>query len=113
MSTAAAPARGTFAGDASGRDLDAVLCGDESRWRPVMDLPCQLSVDVPLPDFKVRDFLGVRIGSVIRTNWSLGRDVPLRVNGTLIAWAELEGTSTHLAVRMTELAESEDTWKQG
>ena len=77
---------------------------EEGHWRPVLGLPCQLTVELPLPHFKVADFLGLRPGSVLETSWRLAHDVPLRVNGTLIAWAELEGTGNQLAVRLTELA---------
>lgn len=77
---------------------------EELRWRPVLGLPCQLTVDLPLPHFKVADFLALRGGSVIATNWRLAHDIPLRVNGTLIGWAEFEGAGSRLAVRLTELA---------
>lgn len=75
-----------------------------ARWRPVLRLPCLLTVDVDLPGFKVRNFLALRKGSVLSAGWSLTRDVPLRVNGTLIGWGELEGTGQRLTVRVTELA---------
>lgn len=77
---------------------------EEARWRPVLGLPCQLTVDLPLPNFKVADFLALRSGSVLATNCRLAHDVPLRINGTLIAWAEFEGAGSRLAVRLTELA---------
>jgi flagellar motor switch/type III secretory pathway protein FliN len=80
------------------------LRSSELRWRPVLDLPCQLTVDLPLPHFKVGDFLGLRAGSVLGTNWRLAHDIPLRINGTLIGWAEFEGAGGRLAVRVTELA---------
>ena len=77
---------------------------EEQRWRPVLGLPCQLTVDLQLPNFKVTDFLKLRVGSVIPTEWRITRDVPLRVNGTLIAWGEFEGAGTCLGVRVTGLA---------
>jgi len=77
---------------------------EEARWRPVLGLPCQLTVDLPLPDLKVADFLKLKAGSVISTGWRLNRDVPLRVNGTLIAWGEFEGARGRLSVRVTEVA---------
>lgn len=77
---------------------------DEVRWRPVLDLPCQLTVELPLPHFKVADFLALRAGSVLGTSWRLTHDIPLRINGTLIGWAEFEGAGSRLAVRVTELA---------
>jgi flagellar motor switch/type III secretory pathway protein FliN len=77
---------------------------EDPRWRPVLGLPCQLTVDLPLPHFKVADFLALRAGSIIATNWRVAHDIPLRVNGTLIGWAEFEGAGARLAVRLTELA---------
>jgi flagellar motor switch/type III secretory pathway protein FliN len=77
---------------------------EEARWRPVLELPCQLTVDLALPNFTVADFLGLGPGSVLSTNWRLAHDIPLRINGTLIAWAEFEGAGSRMAVRLTELA---------
>lgn len=74
------------------------------RWRPVLGFPCQLTVDLPLPNFKVADFLALRAGLVLGTDWRLAHDIPLRINGTLIGWAEFEGAGSRLAVRLTELA---------
>jgi flagellar motor switch/type III secretory pathway protein FliN len=77
---------------------------EELRWRPALSLPCQLTVDLPLPRFSVSDLLQLRVGSVVPTNWRLARDVPLRVNGTLIGWSEFEVVGSRLAIRLTELA---------
>lgn len=77
---------------------------DDPRWRPVLRLPCELTVDLPLPGFKVADFLKLQPGSVIGSRWRLSRDVPLLLNGTLIGWGELEGVGGRMAVRLTELA---------
>ena len=77
---------------------------EEARWRPVLDLPCDLAVDLPLPGFTIADLLKLRTGSVINAHWRLGRDVPLRLNGKLIGWSEFEVVGNSLAVRLTELA---------
>jgi flagellar motor switch/type III secretory pathway protein FliN len=77
---------------------------DEARWRPVLSLPCQLTVDLPLARFKVADFVKLHAGCILATSWRVSRDVPLRINGTLIAWGEFEGSGKRLAVRLTELA---------
>jgi flagellar motor switch/type III secretory pathway protein FliN len=76
---------------------------EEARWQPVLALPCELVVELPLPNFKVSDFLKLQAGSVIATEWRVTRDVPLRANGTLIAWGEFDGSGNRLAVRLTEL----------
>jgi flagellar motor switch/type III secretory pathway protein FliN len=77
---------------------------EDSRWKPVLGLPCELSIDLPLPGFKIADLLKLRVGAVIEAHWRVGRDVPLRLNGTLIGWSEFEVVGTSLAVRLTELA---------
>ena len=76
---------------------------EEARWRPVLNLPCQLTVELPLPAFRVADLLKLQKGVVIGTSWQLARDVPLRINGTLIGWSEFEVVGDRLAVRLTEL----------
>jgi len=78
--------------------------GEDPRWQPVMRLPCRLTVELPIPLFRVSDFLALGTGSVVGTRWNIARDVPLRINGTLLGWGELEGTGNRLAVRLTEIA---------
>ncbi len=77
---------------------------EELRWGPVLGPSCQLAVDLRVPNFKVSDFLALRPGAVLGTDWRLTRDIPLRINGTLIGWAEFEGSGNRLAVRLMELA---------
>jgi flagellar motor switch/type III secretory pathway protein FliN len=77
---------------------------EDPRWRPVLHLHCAFTVDLLLPGFHVKNFLALRVGSVVGTGWGATRDVPLRVNGTLIGWGEMESTGNCLAVRVTELA---------
>jgi flagellar motor switch/type III secretory pathway protein FliN len=100
MATAAAQAPPNTAGTAQGSPSER----EETKWRPLLGLACDLTVDLPLPDFRVADFLQLHPGSVISTRWRLTRDVPLRANGVLIAWVEFERSGTRLALRLTELA---------
>lgn len=72
---------------------------DQARW-----LPCQLSVEIPVPAFKVRDLLSLETGSIIDSRSASSADVPLRVNWELIGWAEFEVVGDRMAVRFTELA---------
>jgi flagellar motor switch/type III secretory pathway protein FliN len=76
---------------------------DERRWRPVLALPCDLMVELPLPAFKISDLLQLRPGSIANAHWRVGHDIPLRLNGTLIGWVEFEIMGNNLAVRLTEL----------
>jgi len=74
------------------------------RWRSVEGLPCLLTIEISVPGFTVADLVHLQRGRVITTGWTVGQDVPLRVNGELIAWSEFEVVHNRLAIRLTELA---------
>ncbi len=73
-------------------------------WARVLGLGCELTVDLPMPHFKISDLLQLRPGSIIDARWKVGRDVPLRLNGRLVASVEFDVVASYLAVRLTELA---------
>jgi flagellar motor switch protein FliN len=73
-------------------------------WARVEALPCLLTVEIPVPGFTVSDLVHLEPGRIIATRWTVGQDVPLRINGELIAWSEFEVVQDRLAVRLTELA---------
>jgi flagellar motor switch/type III secretory pathway protein FliN len=77
---------------------------DEAAWMRVENLPCDFTADLQLPEFTVADLAGMKAGVIIDSCWNVTDDVPLRVNGELIAWGEFEVTNGKLAVRLTELA---------
>ena len=69
----------------------------------VAKLTCQVSLEIPVPQFTVRDLLRLSPEDVIDTRWAQTADVPLRVNGLLLSWAEFELIGNKIAVRLTEL----------
>ena len=73
-------------------------------WARVETLPCLLSIEIPVPHFTVAALVSLARGRLVDTGWTLGEDVPLRINGELIAWSEFEIVNNHMAVRLTELA---------
>ena len=75
----------------------------DSYWEEAGDLPCILSVDLPLEHFTVRDLLQLATGSIVASENANGADVPVVVNTKLIGWAEFEVVGQKLAVRITEL----------
>jgi flagellar motor switch protein FliN len=81
-----------------------VVCPVIDPWVLVEPLPCQLTVEISVPGFIVADLVHLERGRIIATRWTVGQDVPLRVNGVLIAWSEFEVVQNRLAVRLTELA---------
>jgi len=80
----------------------ATLPVDE-KWRQLCWLPCDITLDLPLARFTVRDLLQLRAGAVVETCYSRGAEIPLRANGQLIGWAEFEPVADHIGVRITEL----------
>jgi len=86
------------------RELDPEPAERSAAWAQVLYLPCQLSVDLPLPKYRVADVLCLQPGSIVTTQWRVGADVPLQVNGELVAWGEFEVIENRLVLRLTELA---------
>jgi flagellar motor switch protein FliN/FliY len=73
-------------------------------WLRVEPLPCLLTIEISVPGFTVADLVQLACGRIIATRSTVGQDVPLRINGELIAWSEFEVVQNRLAVRLTELA---------
>ena len=73
-------------------------------WAHLLDVPCQLTADLPITGFKVRDLFRLAPQCVVGSQLKTAADVPLRVNGTLVAWCEFEVVGNRLAVRITAIA---------
>jgi flagellar motor switch protein FliN/FliY len=73
-------------------------------WSAFQLLPCQLSLEIPVPGFTIAALLRLSCNDVIDTHWLQGSDVPLHVNGKLIGWTEFEVIDDHLAARLTQIA---------
>ncbi len=67
-------------------------------------LPCTLALEVAVIGFTVRALLDLAPGAVLETNCHQSMDIPLRVNGLLLAWTEFELVGERLAARITDLA---------
>ncbi|HZQ17830.1 MAG TPA: FliM/FliN family flagellar motor C-terminal domain-containing protein [Terriglobales bacterium] len=77
---------------------------NDLRWKQVMGLPCDVAVEIAVPEFTVKNLMGLEIESVVETDWTTTANLPLKVNGELIGWCEFEVLGNRLAVRLTELA---------
>jgi flagellar motor switch protein FliN/FliY len=73
-------------------------------WSAFQQLPCLVSLEIPIPGFTVSALLRLSSNEVINTHWLQGSDVPLRVNGKVIGWTEFEVLDDHLAARLTQIA---------
>lgn len=70
---------------------------------PVVGLPVELDVVVPVHEFRVRNLLNLQAGQLVETRWSNGEDVPLAAGVVRLAWGEFEVIEGQLAVRVTRL----------
>jgi flagellar motor switch/type III secretory pathway protein FliN len=66
-------------------------------------LPCTLVLEVPIVKFTVGSLLKLEVGGLVETAWHQSTDIPIRVNGLLMAWTEFEVVGERLAARITEL----------
>jgi flagellar motor switch/type III secretory pathway protein FliN len=71
---------------------------------PVVLLPVELDVGVPVREFRVRNLLALAPGQLIESQWGNGEDVPLASGEVHLAWSEFEVIDAQLAVRITRLA---------
>ena len=67
-------------------------------------LPLTITMEIPVPDFTIQKLLDLRAGSILNTLYLSTADVPMRINGKLIAWGRFEVSGDRLASRITELA---------
>ena len=67
-------------------------------------LPCTLALDIPVIRFTVRSLLELAPGIILETGVHQSMDIPMRVNGLLMAWTEFEVVGERLAARITDLA---------
>ena len=77
------------------------------KWDRVSRLSCELTVELAVSNFRVRDLGLLRAGRVLDSGWSLGREVPVLANGLRLAWGQFEVVGRNLAVRLSELVEEE------
>jgi flagellar motor switch protein FliN/FliY len=71
---------------------------------PVLRLPVEVDVTVPVRQFRVRDLLALEPGRLIESQWASGEDLPLLSGEVQLAWSEFEVIDAQLAVRVTRLA---------
>jgi flagellar motor switch/type III secretory pathway protein FliN len=75
----------------------------EDPWAAVSGLPCQLSVGLAVPGFRVADLLSLDVETVIDSGCNSTGAVPVWVNGARIGLAEFDVLGARLAIRVKEL----------
>jgi len=84
------------------RSAETVLSSPEL-WPEVLELPCHLYVELEVAHFTVRDLLDLHADSVVDTQRREGANVPVKVNGVMVGWAEFDVIEDRLSVRLTEM----------
>lgn len=72
-------------------------------WKEAQYLTCELTIELHVPNFTVRDLLQLDKKSVVDTRCKQAVNLPLNVNGQGVAWVEFEVLGDKLAVRLMEL----------
>jgi flagellar motor switch/type III secretory pathway protein FliN len=72
-------------------------------WKEAQYLTCELTIELRVPSFTVRDLLQLDKKSVVDTRCKQAVNLPLNVNGQGLAWVEFEVLADRLAVRLMEL----------
>lgn len=78
---------------------------EQNGWSPGLNLPCQMTFGLSIPNFTLGDLLKLKVGTVIDTGRPEGTDVGVLLNGQLIGWAEFEASGRLMSFRLTELSE--------
>lgn len=68
------------------------------------DLPCTLTLEVPVLHFTVGTLLGLNPGTIVTSAAQHNEDISLRVNGQVVGLAEFDVIGDRLAVRLTGVA---------
>ena len=66
-------------------------------------VPLTVCLETALEHFSGQDLLHLALGSVVRGSIPAGAQIPMLVNGKLMAWAKLDVVDGRLAARITEL----------
>jgi flagellar motor switch/type III secretory pathway protein FliN len=72
-------------------------------WEKLLDLPCELSVVLPVFGCAVADLLALGANAVIDSDTREGTSLPIWVNDVMVGRGELEVSGSHRAIRITEL----------
>jgi flagellar motor switch/type III secretory pathway protein FliN len=72
-------------------------------WADVLGLPVQISVDVRIQKFSVRDLLALDLDTIVDTGVRATDPVPVWANGVVIGSAEFDVLGKRLAIRLNEL----------
>lgn len=77
--------------------------GDEVELDVILDVPVTLSLEVGRTSISIRDLLRLNQGSVVELNRPADQPMDVRVNGTLIARAEIVVVDDMFGIRLIDV----------
>ena len=77
---------------------------EHPEWPLLSRIPMRLIAGIPLPNFRVKDLVGLKAGQLVSSNWSSTDDVPLKIGSVQLSWSEFEVVEQQMAIRLTRLA---------
>jgi len=72
-------------------------------WEELLDLPCEVSVALPVFGYAVADLLALGANAVVSSDTREGTSLPIWVNDVMVARGEFEVSGSRRAIRITEL----------
>ena len=73
-------------------------------WPLLSRIPMRLIAGIPLPNFRVKDLVGLKPGQMLSSTWLSTDDVPLKIGSVQLSWSEFEVVEQRMAIRLTRLA---------
>lgn len=75
----------------------------EQRLAHFQDVPLELTVELDRRMMKVREILGMQVGSLIRMNKSAGDNMSLVLHGVLLGFGEVVVIENTIGIRITDI----------
>ena len=72
-------------------------------WEDLLDLPCELSIALPVFGCTVADLLALGATAVIDSDAREDTSLPIWINDVMVGRGEFEVSGSHRAIRITEL----------
>jgi flagellar motor switch protein FliN/FliY len=67
------------------------------------DIPIELSVELDRRVMRVREILGLQVGSVVQMNRSAGENMSLLFHGVLVGYGEIVVIEDTIGIRITDI----------
>ncbi|MEO1573738.1 MAG: flagellar motor switch protein FliN, partial [Pseudomonadota bacterium] len=90
-------------GDRGGAADAGEVAGDEVELDVILDVPVTLSLEVGRTRISIRDLLRLNQGSVVELDRPADQPMDVRVNGTLIARAEIVVVDDMFGIRLIDV----------